>query len=156
MSDDGKSLRGDFVFFHPLRVRWAEVDAQKIVYNPNYFLYFDVGMTEYLRGIGLSYPEGLLAYGTDFFAVNANANFRASAVYDDEIEIAVRVSKIGRTSFVFTMRIFRGDALLVEGSLTYVNADIHTKKPAGLPQDFIDRVLAYERIAPERKAHAIA
>ncbi|MGD0192720.1 MAG: thioesterase family protein [Rhizomicrobium sp.] len=143
--------RSQFSFFHRLRVRWAEVDAQKIVYNPNYFLYFDVGMTEYLRAIGLSYPEGLLAQGTDFFAVGANANFRASALYDDEIDVAVRVSRLGRTSFAFAMTVFRADELLVDGSLVYVNAAIDTKKPVPLPQDFIGRVLAHERVPPERK-----
>lgn len=143
--------REPFRFFHPLRVRWAEVDAQKIVYNPNYFMYFDVGMTEYLRAIGCRYPDELLEQGTDLFAVNANADFRTSAVYDDELEIGVRVSRIGRTSFVFAMNIFRGDELLVAGSLTYVNAGIDTKKSAPLPESFLARVLAFEKTAPERK-----
>jgi acyl-CoA thioester hydrolase len=132
-------------------VRWAEVDSQKIVYNPHYFMYFDVGMTEYMRAIGFRYPEGLTDAGTDFFAVNANANFRASALYDDEIEIAVRVSQIGRTSFAFAIGIFRGDELLVEGALTYVNAAVESKKSVQLPPVFIDRVVAYEQSPPERK-----
>jgi acyl-CoA thioester hydrolase len=145
------TARSPFSFFHPLRVRWAEVDAQRIVYNPNYFLYFDVGMTEYTRAIGFRYPDGLLEQGSDFFAVNANANFRGSALYDDELEIGVRVARIGRTSFVFAMNIFRGNELLVDGSLTYVNGALDTKQPTPLPESFIERVLAFERIAPERK-----
>lgn len=133
-------------------MRWAEVDAQKIVYNPHYLMYFDVGMTEYMRAIGFRYPEGLTESGTDFYAVNANANFRASALYDDELEIAVRVSHLGRTSFVFAICIFRDDALLVDGSLTYVNASVESKKSVLLPQLFTDRVVAYEQTPPERKA----
>ena len=39
--------RNDFKLLHPLRVRWAECDAQGIVFNVNYFLYFDVAMTEW-------------------------------------------------------------------------------------------------------------
>lgn len=151
------SDRTAFAFFHPLRVRWAEVDAQKIVYNPHYFLYFDVGMTEYMRAIGILYPESLIEAGTDFFAVNASANFAASALYDDELEIAVRVSRIGRTSFVFSMAVFRGNDILVDGSLTYVNANVETKKSVPLPEFFIERVLAFERTPPERKSgHASA
>src|SRR5688500_13394509 len=53
----------DFTCSHRLRVRWAEVDAQGIVFNGHYLTYFDVGMTEYLREIGVPYPDGFLAYG---------------------------------------------------------------------------------------------
>ena len=141
-----------FTFFHRLRVRWAEADAQGIVFNPNYFLYFDVGMTEYMRAIGYAYPGGMRAQGTDLFTVNANADFKASALYDDLIDVGVRVALIGRTSVKFLFAIVRSDVLLVEGSVTYVNGAIDTKAPAPLPQDFIDRVLSFESTAPERKS----
>jgi acyl-CoA thioester hydrolase len=45
--------RADFAFFHPLRVRWAEVDMQAIVFNGHYLTYFDVAFTEYWRATGL-------------------------------------------------------------------------------------------------------
>lgn len=146
------TARDPFAFFYPLRVRWAEVDAQGIVFNPNYFVYFDVGMTEYMRAIGYPYPEMLKELGSDLFAVNATANFLESAHYDELLEIAVRVAKIGRTSFTFGMAIFRNETPLVEGSLTYVNATISTRTPTPLPEDFVARILAHERIVPERKA----
>ena len=152
----GKATRDDFAFFHLLRVRWAEVDAQGIVFNPNYFLYFDVGMTEYTRAIGYSYPQQMRAMGTDLYAVNANANFMGSALYDDMLDIAVRVSRIGRSSFSFAMAVFRGDALLVEGSLTYVHATIDTRNSTPLPEDYVSRILAFERTPPEQKASAPA
>ena len=50
----------DFNFFHRLRVRWAEVDRQDIVFNGHYLTYFDLAMTEYLRAMGFPYPAGLL------------------------------------------------------------------------------------------------
>ena len=43
--------RDDFTFFHALRVRWAEVDRQDVVFNGHYFLYFDVAIGEYWRAI---------------------------------------------------------------------------------------------------------
>ena len=53
--------RSDFRFSEPLRVRWAEVDAQGIVFNGHYLAYFDVGVTEYYRAIDKPYPEAILA-----------------------------------------------------------------------------------------------
>ena len=92
MSDGRTEVRHElFSFFHTLRVRWSELDPQGIVFNPNYFVYFDLGVSEYMRNIGFTYPEGLSAAGCDMFAVQATANFRASARYDDLIQVGVRV-----------------------------------------------------------------
>ena len=44
--------RDAFSFFHPLRVRWAEVDPQSIVFNGHYLTYADVAITEYFRALG--------------------------------------------------------------------------------------------------------
>ncbi|MEX0644722.1 MAG: thioesterase family protein [Parvularculaceae bacterium] len=141
--------RQHFTFSHPLRVRWAECDAQGIVFNVNYFLYFDVAMTEWLRAIGVS-PTNTV----EFFTVRAEADYRASAKFDDEIDIAVRCARLGEKSMTLELAIFRGDELLTEGALTYVHADRETRKPSPIPNDFIDRVLAFERSAPERKARS--
>ena len=82
---------GDFTFTHPLRVRWAECDPQGIVFNVNYFLYFDVGMTEYFRALGYS-GETM----EEFFTVHAEADYKAPAKFDDELEIAARAARLGR------------------------------------------------------------
>lgn len=140
----------DFAFHHDLRVRWAEVDPQGIVFNPNYFVYADVGVGEYLRAIGLPYPTGLSEYGTDIFAAAASADFRAPAHYDDELHIGVRVAHLGRTSLRLAIGVFRDEACLVDIALTYVNATIEGRRPAPLPEPFVARVLAFERTAPTR------
>jgi len=50
--------RADFVCAPRLRVRWAEVDMQKIVFNGHYPTYIDTAIAEYLRDIGLPYADG--------------------------------------------------------------------------------------------------
>lgn len=45
--------RSDFRFFHRLRVRWAEVDMQKIVFNAHYLMYFDTAIADYWRALAL-------------------------------------------------------------------------------------------------------
>ena len=44
-------MRSDFAFFHSLKVRWSEVDMQKVVFNGNYFNYFDVAVYESWRAM---------------------------------------------------------------------------------------------------------
>lgn len=145
------SKREDFAFFHPLRVRWAEVDPQGIVFNPNYLVYADVALTEYMRAIGFPYPEALVKRGSDLFAVRAEVDFKASARYDDELDLAARVCRIGRTSMALAVGIFRGEQLLCEVLLTYVNGSTKTQRPMVLPADFVETILAFEKTPPERK-----
>lgn len=144
-----RSERDSFTFFHPLRVRWSECDAQGIVFNVNYFLYFDVAMTEYMRELGFSFsgPEAL-----EFYTVSARADYRGSAVFDDEIEVGVRCARIGTKSMAAAFIIMRGGEILTEGALTYVHAERGAKDTTPLPDHFIDRVTAFERTAPVRAA----
>jgi acyl-CoA thioester hydrolase len=107
-------------FSHPLRVRWAEVDAQGVVFNPNYFLYADVAATEFLRTLGViqaTTPDLLESY-----VVDARATFRAPARFDDLIDIGVRVDRIGRSSYTLAINLARGVDVLAEVRLTYVRA----------------------------------
>jgi acyl-CoA thioester hydrolase len=153
MSDSataGPPGRDRFTFFHPLRVRWAEVDPQAIVFNPNYLVYADVAFTEYMRAIGFAYPAALEAAGTDLFTVSAAVNFRASAHYDEELQLALRTGRLGRSSIRFDVNIYRGDELLVDIALTYVNAGRSSKRPEPLPPELIARVLTYETSEPAR------
>ena len=144
------SPRIQFSFAHMLRVRWSEVDLQGIVFNPNYFVYADVGFAEYMRAIGLAYPDELHAAGSDLFMVSAAANFRDSARYDDELEVAVRAAAIGRTSLTLEIQIARDGSLLVLLKLTYVNADRKSQRAETLPIVVVNRIVAFERIAPTR------
>ncbi|HXI87201.1 MAG TPA: thioesterase family protein [Parvularculaceae bacterium] len=105
--------RTDFAFLQPIRVRWAECDAQAIVFNANYFLYFDVAMTEWMRSLGFDGDETL-----EFVTAHAEADYRASARYDEEIEVAVRCARLGHKSMTLAFAIFRASTLLTEGALT--------------------------------------
>jgi acyl-CoA thioester hydrolase len=149
---DTQATLDDFVFAHRLRVRWAELDPQRIVFNANYLMYFDVALSEYMRAIGFKYPDGLAKYGCDIVAANASLDFRDSARYDDELLVTARVDYLGRTSLRFRMGCFRDETLLVEGRLVYVNVTLGEHRPAPLPEAFVEKVRSFERIAPERKA----
>ena len=131
-----------------MRVRWAEVDKQGIVFNGHYLMYFDVAITEYYRALGYPYPEGLAQHGTDLYVKKAEVEYLASAGYDDEIDVCVRVGRLGQSSFEFQLEIYRADQLLVGGRVVYVNADPETRKSAALPDFLRTAIKAFERTAP--------
>jgi acyl-CoA thioester hydrolase len=140
--------RQEFRFAHRLRVRWAEVDRQGIVFNGHYLTYFDVGITEYYRALGYPYPDGLAQHGTDLYVRKAEVEYEASAEYDDELDICVRVERLGRSSFDFRLEIYRADQLLVGGKVVYVNADPATRKSAPLPDFLRSAIKLFEQTAP--------
>jgi acyl-CoA thioester hydrolase len=129
---------------HRLRVRWAEIDAQQIVFNGHYLTYFDIGITEYWRCIGLPYPEGIAGTGGDLFAVRSVINYHASARYDEFLDICVRAARLGNSSMTFEMGIFRDGERLISGEMVYVNADPASKTSRPLPQKLRAAIEAWE------------
>lgn len=142
--------REDFSCRHRLRVRWAEVDMQRIVFNGHYLTYIDTAIAEYWRAIGLEYPEGYVArYASDMFLRKATLEYLGSARYDDELDVHCRAARLGRSSVTFVFEIWRGTAdLLVAAELVYVNAHPEEKSAVPLPGDFRERVLRFEKTAP--------
>ena len=141
--------RTDFVCAPTLRVRWAEVDMQKIVFNGHYLTYIDTAIAEYWREIGLPYPAGYVErYGTDIYLRKATLEYLGSARYDELLTVCCRVAKLGRSSMTFLFEIYRDTEVLISAELVYVNAD-SSMKAAPLPEDLRGRVRKYERVAPQ-------
>jgi YbgC/YbaW family acyl-CoA thioester hydrolase len=136
--------RADFRFFHRLRVRWAEVDMQKIVFNAHYLMYFDTAITDYWRAMALPYEEAMHSLAGDLYVVKATVEFHASARMDDQLDVAMKCSRIGNSSMTFTGAIFRGEEHLISGELVYVFADPATQTSRPVPQALRDILLGYE------------
>ncbi len=140
--------RSEFRFFDPLRVRWAEVDMQKIVFNGHYLMYFDTAVAGYWRAMALPYHETMEAYGGDMFVRKATVEYLASARYDDRLDVGLKVQRIGNSSMLFVGAIFRGEKALVTGELVYVYADPATQTSRPVPQGLRDLLLGFEAGEP--------
>ena len=137
--------RQDFRFFHALRVRWVEVDMQKIVFNGHYLMYLDTAVSDYWRALALPYEQSLHGMGGDLFVVKSTLEYKASAVYDDLLHIGMRCARIGNSSIVFDGVVFRGEQMLVKGELVYVYADPQTQTSKPVPQALRDILLGFEQ-----------
>ncbi|MDT7929284.1 YbgC/FadM family acyl-CoA thioesterase [Tepidimonas sp.] len=136
--------RHEFRCLHRLRVRWAEVDMQGIVFNAHYLMYFDVGMTEYWRALALPYAEAMQALGGELYVRKATLEFAASARMDDEVDVALRCERIGHTSMTMTGAIFRGERALVGAEIVYVFADPATQTARPVPAALRELIQRYE------------
>jgi len=139
--------KSDYKFFHPFRVRYAETDAQGIVFYAHYLTYFDTAITEYLRSLPFDYIEHVNQTGTDFHVVKAAVEFFAPSHFDDEIDVHVRTGKIGESSLTFIAELFpkNEETTLVKGEVVWVNTDQKAKKSAPLPEELVVKLRNRER-----------
>ncbi|OGB00060.1 MAG: 4-hydroxybenzoyl-CoA thioesterase [Burkholderiales bacterium RIFCSPHIGHO2_12_FULL_61_11] len=126
--------RQDFRFFHSLRVRWVEVDMQKIVFNAHYLMYFDTAMADYWRALALPYEEAMLQWGGDLYVKKASIEYHGSARFDDRLDVALQCTRVGKSSMIFSGAIFRGDEWLITCELVYVFANPASQTAKPVPQ----------------------
>lgn len=143
-----EATRQDFRFFHRLRVRWAEVDMQKIVFNAHYLMYFDTAMSDYWRALALPYDVTMASLEGDIYVKKATLEFHASARVDDQLDVALKCSRIGTSSMVFTGAIFRGDEHLISYELIYVFANPATQTSKPVPPALCHILTGYEAWEP--------
>ena len=136
--------RQEFRFFHPLRVRWAEVDMQKIVFNAHYLMYFDTAITDYWRALALPYEEAMHKLGGDLYVKKATLEYHGSARFDDRIDVALKCTRIGTSSMTFTGAVFRADELLITCELIYVFADPLTQTSRPVPDALRNLLAGFE------------
>ncbi|HEY2372430.1 MAG TPA: thioesterase family protein [Gaiellaceae bacterium] len=131
-----------FKFSARTRVGFSDTDAQGIVYYGRYNPYFDLARVEYLRSLGLLRPN----VGGEFVMRANDVEYFAPARFDDELEICARVARIGNTSVMFEFAAHKipDDTLLVTAHQTLVFVDLDERCALSVPDDYRERVLAFE------------
>ena len=110
------------VFRMPFKVRYYEVDQQKVVFHSWYLAYFDEAFGEFLAARGFGYPE-LISSGVDVMLVHSELDWHGSLRWADEAEVLVSVVAIGQSSLTLDYAVVRADAPLCSGRSVYVTVD---------------------------------
>ena len=140
-------MYADFRHRMPLRVRWAEVDKQGVVFNAHYLLYCDVCVTEYWRAVGVHYPDDFVSKGSDLFVRKSTVEYFSAAYYDDELEVCGRIARLGNSSLRFVAEIY--EAVLITAELIYVYTELVSRTAQSIPYDIRTRLRAFETTLPE-------
>ena len=138
--------RNLYNFFYTLRVRYAEVDAQGIVFNSHYLTYFDCAITEYYRKIKYNYISEVKKSNKDFHVIKTTIEYKKPISFDQIIDLGVKVSKIGNTSLTFDISIYsnRKNILLAQGNIIQVYTDQIKKCSTPLSKSFVKKVRKFE------------
>jgi acyl-CoA thioester hydrolase len=117
---------------HQLRVRYAECDLQRVVFNAHYLAYFDISITELWRAAFGSY-QTMLDRGVDVVVAEARLSFSRPARFDDLLTLEVAVTRLGNTSILTRHRVLRDGTELVRGEMCHVLVDLSSLTKTPLP-----------------------
>jgi acyl-CoA thioester hydrolase len=100
-----------------VRVRYPETDRMNVAYHAHYLVWFELGRTELMRGLGHPYGELETRDGVYFPLIEVGARYRAPARYDDLLRVHTRVAAVGGARVRFDYRVVRDadDRLLATG-----------------------------------------
>jgi len=131
-----------------IRVRYAECDAQLVVFNARYGDFVDLAITEYVRALFGSY-QNVMAQGYDYQVVKLTTEFKAPTKFDDVVSMSVAVSKLGNTSFSFQIefREYFSDRLLATAEIVYVMMTCPGYEKVSIPDFFRE---ALQQGAPDQ------
>jgi acyl-CoA thioester hydrolase len=118
-----------------VRVRYAETDRMGVVYYANYFVWFEVGRTEWLRQSGWSYSAMEREGGVQLPVIEAHCEYRQPARYDDEVDVAATATLLTpvRIRFDYALQRVADGTLLAEGHTVHAAIDV-TGRPCRLPE----------------------
>jgi acyl-CoA thioester hydrolase len=117
------------------RVRYAETDQMGVVYHANYLVWCELGRTEFIRQLGVTYAE-LERSGVMLAVSEATIRFHAGARYDDLIRVTTTLPRVRSRMITFdydVRRLESGDRL-VTASTTLVCLDA-ASRPMALPTE---------------------
>ncbi|OAN65596.1 acyl-CoA thioesterase [Sphingomonas sp. TDK1] len=135
--------RPGFPFSTRFRVRYSEIDGQKIVFNSRYLEYADVGITEFWRWADLA-ALGPAWAEAEFNVVRAQVEYKRPFRFDDLVEVFVRVDRIGTSSMTVRVDLCHAETgeLHAEVELVSVHVDLVERRATPLPDEVRAALLA--------------
>jgi len=121
-----------------IRVRYAETDNMGVVYHSNFFIYFEIGRTDYFRKLGFAYKE--LEEKNVFMPVtDCSCRFLLPAYYDDELEIHTDLEMLSRLKLKFTYGVIRrtDNKQIAEGNTVHVPVN-RAGVPCRVPNRYLE------------------
>jgi acyl-CoA thioester hydrolase len=132
-----------FTFSVPLRVRFADTDAQGIAHNAAYLVWFEVARVEYLRAFAGGY-QALRDRGVEALTLEALCRYRVPARFDDELVVHTRCLGLRGARFRYEYAIVRGEEVVADGHTEHACVEARTLRPTRVPHWLADAIRTAE------------
>jgi acyl-CoA thioester hydrolase len=140
-----------FSFSTPVKVRFAETDAQGIAHNSNYFVWFEVARVEYLDRYAGGYQR-LRDLGVEALVLETHVRYLVPAKFDDRLLVHARCLGVKGARFRYEYAIERDGELLADGWTAHATVDAATFRPTRVPGWLVDAIVSAEQSEPSRPA----
>jgi acyl-CoA thioester hydrolase len=134
----------DFCFATEVRVRFAETDAQGVVHNSVYLVWFEVARIDYLARFRGGYP-GLRADGIEALTIESHVRYLVPASFDDRLTVRARCGELRGARFRFDYAIDREGEAIADGWTQHACVDATTYRPTRVPAWLADEIATAER-----------
>ena len=130
------SLKGTKSHIHKVKVRYSEIDCQRIVYNSHYLTYFDISISELLDDL-FDQDAYIKETNNEFHTVAVQMDFKAPARLNDQLEVYSSIKKVGNSSLIFYQEIYKegSDELLNNAEIVWVHTNQAEMKASTIPED---------------------
>lgn len=132
-----------YSFSTPVRVRFADTDAQGIAHNSAYLVWFEVARVEYLRLFAGGY-QALRDRGIEAIVLESLCRYRIPVRFDDELVVNTRCVGLRGARFRYEYAIARGEELVADGHTEHACVDAQTFRPTRVPEWLTDAIHAAE------------
>jgi acyl-CoA thioester hydrolase len=137
-------VAGAFCFSTEITVRFSETDAQGVVHNAVYLVWFEIARIEYLARFGGGYPE-LRSQGFEALTLESHVRYRAPARFDDRLLIHARCLDVRGARFRFEYEIARDGEPIADGWTSHAVVDGSSLRPRRMPAWLVDAISEAER-----------
>ncbi len=134
----------EFKFYHPIEVRYGDLDPQGHVNNARYFTYIEQARTQYIRRLGLWHGGSFIDFGV--ILADVQMTFKSPIVYGQAVRVGARVSQIGTKSFKmdYCLEDAADGKELASGTSVLVAFDYHSGKTISLPREWRKAIMEFE------------
>lgn len=137
----------DYRFYHPVEVRYADIDAQGHLNNAKYLTFFEQARIQYFLHLGLFSAQGSFM-DLGIILADVHLAFRAPVLWGMDVRVGVRTLKLGNKSMSVSQCLRNGldGPLMAEGEVVMVAYDYHSGATVPIPDSWRETIARFENL----------
>jgi acyl-CoA thioester hydrolase len=135
-------------FYHPIEVRYGDLDPQGHVNNAKHLTYFEQARIQYMIELGLfTKDQSFMEIGV--ILADIHITYFEPIYFGQNIKVGVHVAKLGNKSMTWEQNILDAETgkEIAKGEVAIVTYNYREEKTIPIPQEWRDRIVGYEGLS---------
>ena len=137
----------DFHFYHPIEVRYGDLDPQGHVNNAKHLTYFEQARVQYMIELGLfTKDRSFMELGV--IVADVHITYLEPVYFGQNLKVGVHAARMGTKSMIWEQNIVDTDTgkELARGEVVIVTYDYKEEKTIPIPQKWREKISVFENI----------